>query len=98
MLQKKYWKNENEMGKLNNTKKPEKTTKKHSKKAQKQPKNHQKQPKNDQKQGKKHRKSLKNTLNQAVFSSKKDHQKQLKHPFLALFSTNTKFLQIFYKR
>jgi hypothetical protein len=41
---------------------------------------------------------MKNTLNQGVFSSKKDHQKQLKQPKTALFSANTKFLQIFYKR
>jgi chromatin remodeling complex protein RSC6 len=45
LLQKKYWKNENEMGKLNNTQKPEKTTKKHSKKAQKPSKTAEKRPK-----------------------------------------------------
>ncbi len=88
------------MGKLNNTKKHEKTPKKHEKRLkndQKQPKNDQKQLKNDKKQGKKHRKSLKNTLNQAVFSSKKDHQKTPKtdknSTFFYKYKVSTNFLQ-----
>jgi len=55
------------MGKLNNTKKPEKT----SKKAQKRLKNHQKQLKNDQKQGKKHPKFTKNAKIKPFLAQKK---------------------------
>ena len=45
LLQKKYWKNENEMGKLNNTKKHEKT-RKNAKKGSKTIKNSRKTTKN----------------------------------------------------
>jgi len=80
------------------SKKWRKTRKKRQKKAQKQPKNHQKQPKNDQKQGKKHPKFMKNAKIKPFLARKKTIKKHQKHPKTAFFSTNTKFLQIFYKR
>ena len=71
-----------------------KSTEKHEKRL----KNHQKQPKNDQKQGKKHPKFMKNAKIKPFLARKKTIKKHQKHPKTAFFSTNTKFLQIFYKR
>ena len=72
-------------------------TPKSSKKRQKRLKNHQKQLKNDQKQGEKHPKFMKNAKIKPFLAQKKTIKKHQKQPETALFSTNTKVLQSFYK-
>ena len=75
-----------------------KSPKKHRKKVQKRSKTAEKRPKNDQNQGKKHPKFMKNAKIKPFLAQKKTIKKYPKHPKTALFSTNTKVLQIFYKR
>ena len=79
-------------------KKHRKNAEKGSKKVQKRSKTAEKRPKNDQKQGKKHPKFMKNAKIKPFLAQKKTIKKQRKQPKTALFSTNTKVLQIFYKR